>query len=163
MNEIDTLVAQLKTELCQKHLKLAVAESLTSGKLQSALGSISGASEFFEGGITVYSLKQKINLLNLDKSLVLAVNGVSATVAEQMAKAVAEKFAVNLAISTTGYAEPCPAQQIDHPIAYIALWHQQTPVKTMQINGQGLDRHAMQNLVVKTALIALLNYIQTQL
>jgi hypothetical protein len=33
----------------------------------------------------------------------------------------------------------------------------------MQINGQGLDRHAMQNLVVTTALTALLNYIQTQL
>ncbi len=163
MNEIDPLVVRLKSALTQRHLKLAVAESLTCGRLQAVLGSISGASEFFEGGITVYSLKQKINCLNLQESAVLAVNGVSANVAEQMAKAVGEKFAVDLAISTTGYAEPCPTQHIEHPIAFIALCHRHHVVKTQQINGEGLDRHAMQTLVVKTALIALLNYIETQL
>ena len=163
MNEIDALVAQLKSALTERHLKLAVAESLTCGKLQAALGSCSGASEFFEGGITVYSLKQKINWLNLEENQVLAVNGVSVDIAEQMAKAVCEKFGVDLSISTTGYAEACPAQQIEQPIAFIAVCHQQHLVTSQQINGNGLDRHAMQTLVVKTALIALLNYIQTQL
>jgi nicotinamide-nucleotide amidase len=125
MNEIDTLVAQLKSALTERHLKLAVAESLTCGNLQAALGSVSGASEFFEGGITVYSLKQKINWLNLEENQVLAVNGVSVGVAEQMAKAVCQKFAVDLSLSTTGYAEACPAQQIEQPIAFIAVCHQQ--------------------------------------
>ena len=78
--DTETLLAHLKPQLVQKRLKIAVAESITSGNLQAAFGSISGASAFFEGGVTVYSLQQKSHLLNIDQQHAIAVNCVSAQV-----------------------------------------------------------------------------------
>ena len=48
-------------------LTLAVAESLTSGHLQAAIGARSGASDFFLGGITAYSIDQKVTHLGVDR------------------------------------------------------------------------------------------------
>ena len=52
---------------------LAVAESLTSGRLQSRIGAITGASNFFLGGLTAYSLEQKVVLLGVDRRRTLAL------------------------------------------------------------------------------------------
>ena len=43
--------------LAEPRLTLAVAESLTCGGVQSRIGGISGASEFFLGGITAYDMR----------------------------------------------------------------------------------------------------------
>ena len=68
-------------------LKLAVAESLTCGRLQARIGTISGASEFFLGGVTAYALEQKVTLLGVDRAESRGrSNCVSARVAEQMAR-----------------------------------------------------------------------------
>jgi len=42
--------------LREPRLTLAVAESLTCGRLQARIGAIPGASEFFRGGVTAYAL-----------------------------------------------------------------------------------------------------------
>ena len=42
--------------LMKPQLTLSVAESLTCGRIQARVGEISGASEFFLGGITAYTL-----------------------------------------------------------------------------------------------------------
>lgn len=156
-----TLLANLKSLLVKNRLKIAVAESLTSGNLQAALGSISGASAFFEGGMTVYSLQQKSRLLNVDRQHAEAVNCVSAQVASELAKGICEKFQVNIGIATTGYAEPDQAHQIEQPIAYIAVCHNQVEVAKQTILGKDLNRQQMQDKVVQTALQTLLNYLQT--
>lgn len=156
-----TLVADLKSLLVEKRLKIAVAESISSGNLQAAFGSISGASAFFEGGMTVYSLQQKSRLLNIDQQHAAAVNCVSAQVASELAKGICEKFQVNIGIGTTGYAEPSPEHDIAEPIAYIALWHNQSEVAKQTIHGKNLNRQQMQDKVVKVALQTLLNYLQT--
>ncbi len=49
----------IKTKLVNKGYRISVAESLSSGNIQSRIGSIPGATKFFEGGVTVYSLEQK--------------------------------------------------------------------------------------------------------
>ena len=156
-----TLLADLKAQLVEKGLKIAVAESITCGNLQAAFGSISGASAFFEGGMTVYSLQQKCRLLNIDPQHAAAVNCVSAQVTSELAKSICEKFQVNLGIGTTGYAEANPEHDIAEPIAYIALWHNQTEVAKQTIIGKNLNRQQMQDKVVNAALQALLNYLQT--
>lgn len=67
-------------------LWLAVAESLTCGRLQARIGAISGASDFFMGGLTAYSLDQKVRHLGVDRAEAEAANSVSARIAEQMAR-----------------------------------------------------------------------------
>lgn len=98
---------------------LAVAESLTCGRLQARIGSVSGASEYFLGGITAYTLEEKVRHLGVDRSEAQAVHCVSARVAEQMARGACVLFGSDVAASTTGFAEPNAAQGA--PAAY-AWW-----------------------------------------
>jgi nicotinamide-nucleotide amidase len=85
---------------------LAVAESITCGHLQARIGAISGASEFFLGGITAYTLEEKVKHLGVKRAAAKAVNSVSAEVAEQMALGACALFGSDFALATTGYAEP---------------------------------------------------------
>ncbi|RME71605.1 MAG: hypothetical protein D6781_03935 [Verrucomicrobia bacterium] len=82
----DALVEALKT-LCagEPRLTVAVAESLTCGQLQAAIGAVSGVSAFFLGGITAYAVEQKVRHLGVDPAEALPCQGVSPAVARQMA------------------------------------------------------------------------------
>ena len=112
MNELKDLMLQ------PPRLTLAVAESISCGHLQSTIGAISGASEFFLGGLTAYTIPQKMRHLGVDQAHAEAVNAVSAEVAAQMARGAGAFFGSDLALATTGYAEPAPARGAAHPLAY---------------------------------------------
>src|SRR5205085_7030028 len=100
------IMIELKSLMLGKpRLTLAVAESLTSGHVQSGVGAISGASNFFLGGITAYSLEEKVNLLGVDRRAARKVDCVSAEVAREMARGVCRVFGSELGVATTGYAE----------------------------------------------------------
>ena len=100
---------------------LAVAESLTCGNVQAYIGRISGASEFFLGGITAYTLEQKVKLLGVNRDEAEKVNCVSAEIVEQMARGAANSFGADLALATTGYAEPSEEHDVAVPFAWWAL------------------------------------------
>lgn len=102
---------------------LSVAESLTCGHVQAFIGAISGASQFFRGGITAYSLDEKARLLDVDRGAAQAVNSVSSAVAEQMARGVCKLFGTTLGAATTGYAEPDRERGVIHPFAWWAIHH----------------------------------------
>lgn len=116
--------AFLKTLLLREpRLTLAAAESLTCGRVQARIGAISGASEFFLGGITAYTIAQKARHLGVDRRLAAKVNAVSDEVARQMARGALELFGADLAVATTGYAEPAKALGVGEPLAHWALVH----------------------------------------
>ena len=60
--------------LIARQAKLAVAESVTAGRIQALIATVSGASNFFEGGLVAYSLSQKVRLLGVDSDHAEAVN-----------------------------------------------------------------------------------------
>ena len=107
--------------LMTPRLSLAVAESLTAGHVQAKVAAASGASEFFLGGITAYSLAQKVALLGVARVAAKRVNCVSAEVAEQMAVGVCRLFGSDLGVATTGYAEASPADRVIDPFAWWAV------------------------------------------
>jgi nicotinamide-nucleotide amidase len=164
MNTFTTL-HHLHHLLQQQQLTLSVAESISCGHLQVQLGSVSGASAQFLGGITAYSLASKTRLLGVDANSVKAVNGVSQAIAVAMAHGVCQLFGSDLGLATTGYAEAYPAQKVSQPYAFFALvLHQQALTTTLasgRIDGDGLGRVAMQTLVADTALQALINSLET--
>ena len=49
-------------------LTLAVAESLTGGRLQARVTAESGSSAYFLGGVTAYTIESKVRLLAVDRS-----------------------------------------------------------------------------------------------
>jgi nicotinamide-nucleotide amidase len=93
----------LKTLLETNNLTISVAESCTGGNLQALMTSESGASNFFEGGITCYNINQKVKHLNVDRNIAEKCDCISIEVAEQMAIGCNTLFNSNISISTTGY------------------------------------------------------------
>ena len=78
MTAIENTTAPLRDlMIARPALTLAVAESLTSGHLQTAIGARSGASNFFLGGITAYSIDQKVTHLGVDRDEAEATEAVS--------------------------------------------------------------------------------------
>ncbi len=102
-------------------LTLAVAESLTAGNVQARVAAVSGSSAYFLGGVTAYSIDEKVKLLGVDRAAAKKVNCVSAEVAEQMAQGACELFGAGVAVATTGYAEPSPADGVAVPFAWWAI------------------------------------------
>jgi nicotinamide-nucleotide amidase len=82
-------------------IRIAVAESLTSGLLASKLGAAPNSSTWFAGGVVAYMTATKHRVLEVGPGPV-----VSARAAEQMATGVAKLLGANLAISVTGVGGP---------------------------------------------------------
>jgi nicotinamide-nucleotide amidase len=97
---------ELKSIFDKKGLTLAIAESLTSGLLQSFVASVSGSSSFYLGGITAYTIDAKAKFMGVDHAHATSVNAVSERVVEEMTKGSYEAFGSDVGVSTTGFAEP---------------------------------------------------------
>ena len=145
-------------------LTLAVAESLTSGHLQTAIGAQSGASDFFLGGITAYSIDQKVAHLGVDRDEAEASNAVSERVADQMALGACRLFGSSLGAATTGYAEASPESGIRSPQAFWALARSvdtgSIVVRRGFIEMPGLNRVMVQRAVSEKVLSALLEFLR---
>ncbi len=113
---------QLKRLMLRRpRLTLAVAESLTAGHLQAHVAAVSGASEYFLGGVTAYALDQKVALLGVDRAHARRVNCVSQRVAVEMAYGALRLFGADVGAATTGYAEPDRKAGVKHPMAWWAI------------------------------------------
>lgn len=166
MPDSNTLVSfdgpQIKAIFDARGWTLAVAESLTSGNVQAAIGAISGASTFFLGGITTYTIEQKVRHLGVDEHHARAVNAVSARVALEMARGVTELFGAAVGVGTTGYAEPYPQAGISTPFAHFAVYHRllqpgaEPFIHSGRVQGDpDVERLQMQRLVTAAVLAAL--------
>jgi nicotinamide-nucleotide amidase len=82
-------------------LRIAVAESLTSGLLASKLGAAPNSTNWFAGGVVAYMTETKHRVLDVGPGPV-----VSARAAEQMATGVAKLLGANLSLSVTGVGGP---------------------------------------------------------
>lgn len=145
-------------------LTLAVAESLTAGHVQTRVTAVSGASDFFLGGITAYSLAQKVRHLGVDRRAAKKVNCVSAEVAEQMARGGCALFGAQVGVATTGYAEPSPPHGIAAPMAWWAIAWRAPRGKFLLRHGRvecfGAKRADVQAIVAETALAELVAWLR---
>lgn len=115
------LAEQIKELLLEQHLTLAIAESVTCGHLQSLFAGIADTGKFFQGGITVYNLGQKVRHLHIEPIHAELYNCVSETVASEMALNVTELFSASVGISITGYATPMLEKDIYTRFAHFAV------------------------------------------
>jgi len=95
-------VAQLSDTARARGLRVAVAESLTSGTLAGTVGEGEKAGEWFAGGIVAYMIDAKERVLGLQSG----TDPCSAACAEQLARGARDLFDVDLAVSTTGVGGP---------------------------------------------------------
>jgi len=160
-----TRMSELKELMLQKpHWTLAAAESLTCGRVQARVGEISGASEFFLGGLTAYSLDEKVRHLGVNRMAAKKVKCVSAGVAEEMARGVCDLFRADLGVATTGYAEPSADDGVVTPFAWWAVTLRRAPGKFVQRHGRvecpGASRVEAQAIVADAALAELVDFLR---
>ena len=92
--------------LKDKDQTLSTAESCTGGSVAKMLTSISGSSSYFNGSIVSYTNQSKVDLLNVNTSVIEKFGAVSQEVVEQMAANIRVKFNSDYGISTSGIAGP---------------------------------------------------------
>lgn len=145
-------------------LTLAAAESLTCGHVQARVGEISGASNFFLGGITAYTLDEKVRHLGVERGAARRVKSVSAGVALQMARGACALFGSDLGIATTGYAEPSPDEGVADPFAWWGLVHRRRGRFVTERSGRvecpGATRVDAQLMVAAAVLAELVAYLR---
>lgn len=121
MNYNFAKIELIRETLIQNKKTLAVAESVTSGHLQVAFSQAKNASDFFQGGITVYNYGQKCRHLHIEPIHALQCNCVSQEVARQMTLGVVKMFSSDYGIAITGYASKVPEQGITELYAFAAI------------------------------------------
>ncbi|HEY1110166.1 MAG TPA: CinA family protein [Opitutaceae bacterium] len=158
-----SISAELKALLlASPQLSVATAESLTCGRVQARIGEISGASEYFRGGITAYTLDQKVRHLAVDRAHARKVDCVSPRVAAQMARGACKLFRSDLGLATTGYASSAPDGA--QPYACWALAHVRRG-RVVALHGgrvecPGASRVEVQTLVADAVLTELAEYLR---
>lgn len=103
----DTRLVNVVADLLKKQKQtLTAAESLTGGAFQSDMTSVSGASEYFKGGIVTYSNDTKTAVLGVSKPTIENHGAISAECAIEMANNARVMFATDIGLSFTGVAGP---------------------------------------------------------
>ncbi len=118
-DSIEQVVVRLLTE---RKETLALAESCTGGLLADRITNVPGASQVFVAGYIPYSNEAKIDILNIDSSLIEKHGAVSEPVARAMAEGARTRARSTCALSTTGIAGPSGGSP-EKPVGtvYIAL------------------------------------------
>lgn len=96
-------------------MTLAVAESLTSGAIASALGASPQAGDWFAGGVVAYSEHVKFDVLGVTPGPVI-----TASCAEQMATGVARLLSAEVVAAVTGAGGPGPQEGRDAGTVFLA-------------------------------------------
>ena len=95
---------------------VAAAESLTSGRLMSALGAGQSASEWLAGGVVAYREPVKFDLLGVTPGPVI-----TARCARELAEGVGRLLDARIAVGITGCGGPDPEEDQPPGTVYVAV------------------------------------------
>lgn len=104
--DMESLPEVVAYKMKQMGASLATAESCTGGTIASKLTAMSGASEYFRGGVVAYSNDVKECALGVKHDTLTAHGAVSEETAREMAEGVRKRLGADFAIATTGIAGP---------------------------------------------------------
>ena len=98
------LAERLRILMTEKGRTVSTAESCTSGRIASTLTSVSGASDYFLGGLVAYQDDVKIKHLGVTAEMIAEHDVVSREVVEQMVRGACRMFGSDYALASSGYA-----------------------------------------------------------
>lgn len=133
----------LASHCIRNKISVAVAESVTSGLIQTAFSLATDARLFFQGGLTAYNLGIKTKLLNVEPISAELNNCVSADVSRNMAHNVKLNFLADVGMGITGYASSVPELGIKRAQAFLCISRGEF-ICEKHIQGSGEDAYANQ-------------------
>ena len=131
--DVENLEQCASAALLEKNLTLAVAEGFTGGELSSRFSALPSATEFFRGGVTVFTADAKNRLLGIDPDVILTEGSVSDEVVAEMAENVRQLLNADFGIAVTGLTEALENSSFPAGTVLIALaTENETFVKTAE-------------------------------
>lgn len=144
----DRRLVNIVTDLLnEQNLTLTAAESLTGGSFQHLITSVSGASDYFKGGIVTYSNDAKTTILGVTKKTIEEFGVVSAECAIEMAKKAQEMFDTDLAISFTGVAGPDKLENKEVGTVWIGIATKETAFAKEYHFGKGRENNREKSIM----------------
>jgi len=92
--------------LTGRGLTVSVAESCTGGLIGSLLTNVAGSSNYFQGGMVVYSNQSKVSLLGVSPKTIEKHGAVSDPTVREMAMGVKNSIKTDMGLAVTGIAGP---------------------------------------------------------
>jgi nicotinamide-nucleotide amidase len=102
----EQVAALLRGDGSRAALSIATAESCTGGLLAARLTELAGASDYFAGGVIVYSNDAKVALASVEGELIEKHGAVSAEVASALADGARDVVGTDVGVGITGIAGP---------------------------------------------------------
>ncbi|MEM1283415.1 MAG: CinA family nicotinamide mononucleotide deamidase-related protein [Chlamydiota bacterium] len=134
-------------------LTLVTAESCTGGAIASRLTALSGASQYFLGGMITYSNQMKTNLLGVSEQSLEDHGAVSEEVVMQMAEGAINRTGAEYGIAVTGIAGPNGGTK-EKPVGTVwaAIAGKNIDTISWLIQGRKASREMVVNYTVNTVL-----------
>ena len=104
--------------LIREGVSVSTAESCTGGMIAHKFTCVPGASKSYKGGFVTYSNELKIKVLGVSPDSIKQYTEVSEQVATEMALGCMRMTGSDIAVSTTGYAQPYTENE---QVAYIGI------------------------------------------
>ena len=137
----ETLAASVLRALVERSATLAVAESLTGGRILSTLVDVPGASAALLGGVVAYATDLKAALVGVPTDLLARSGAVHPDVAVAMAAGVRERTGATWGLASTGVAGPDPQDGLPPGTTFVAV-EPGGPVRNLALRGdRGTVRH----------------------
>lgn len=137
-------------ELLEKYnLKLAVAESLTGGKLSAKICNEADISKHYLGSVTSYTCDIKNKVLGVDKEFLDKFGPYNITTTRGMCDGVMELMGADVTVATSGVAGQGPDLDVEQGTYYITIKvkdkYFDKEFKSTCITRQGIRAEAMTN------------------
>ncbi len=157
--DLTNLSAQIGELLSRAHQNVATAESCTGGLLSHVLTAVSGASEYFAGGVVAYSNRIKETILGVRPETLKTFGAVSEETVREMAEGVRQKFNTEIGLATTGIAGPTGGTP-GKPVGLVWIGISRPERTTTCECHFDADREGVKNLTVERLLKLLMEEIE---
>ena len=115
MNTLTELASEVSAALKKRGETLAVCESSVGGLISAALVAIPGASSYFLGGATIYTLESRKQLLGMDEAMLKGIRPATEEYALLCARTIQKKLGSTWALAETGATGPTTNPYMDPP------------------------------------------------
>ena len=140
---------------------IAVAESITGGRLGDLITSVPGSSDAFLGGFVTYTNEMKQSQLHVSAETIGQFGAISHQTSLEMARGVLQKTDASYAVALTGNAGPSGAEGKPVGLAYVCVISRSGESIVRELNLHG-DRDTIKQRAVKQALYSIWAVINNQ-
>ncbi|MGE5525503.1 MAG: CinA family protein [Rhodospirillaceae bacterium] len=159
--ELYALAERLGTELKQRGLMIATAESCTGGWVSQAITAVAGSSEWFERGFVTYTYISKREMLGVASDTLGEHGAVSEATAREMAAGAVERSHAQVSVAVSGTAGPTGGSP-GKPVGTVCFaWAIKDKVTSETRHFDG-DREAVRRQAVAHALTGVLKLLSQQ-